>query len=1079
MQHNSRRHESATQSALEARLGFSGYDDEFVVGDRVLTVDGYEGTITEAYDAPFGASYEVVLDDGIGGGEYRWNDLQRTARRYSQTPLVCDKCGRTATTSASGGLDGHTMLCPECADGRKTAARAGAPLAPQGSVETAADDYPELEDILWTKPDHIEAVPVQINNISLGSRTAKRVTAAGSGSQFDDLVEDPDQPWWWRKIVGPALQRVNDNLPPAYQTTDLTRAPSIDWCRFRRDSHCFFPKQLDEAGTREAGYPVYFPVDRGPCPRWEHDDQKACPVSEPGPNSGEKMIAPDATYAWADGGQRWDRRYSSKNAAWKDVNEKAVRIRRDGGVRIISNTGAVVTAEVHGDHGVYMTSITRVPGEKSVGVWHCSCDWSKYAWDRNGPWKKYEGRKCAHATALLYQMQADEMFGGEIEEIVDDQGWGAPKMDRREGEEPVNYGVQVYDLVTSSLTTDQKLLALGNLKDSLIALMDEQPKGERRDLLGAYVASTDHVRVRVSAPDQQRTGAFAGQVGGRIVPNLRLTPDGVYMGDRRIDSSSVLYPTFDPIAGLTASVKSPAGQDLLLGSRPAGEARTAEKQFPAGTRKCWECGGEGYIYTEGDDLGTTDVCNNCGGKGYVKDRREASKEYFDSINFDTIGLDETRYVCRDHLGSGRVMYASPEHPCHVCGATRWSEESEKWSSKTAAMNSGLEDLIEAIAANNFTHAGLIIKASTSGRVLLTQRTPFHGDDEATYGKWEFPGGGIDEGEDPLDGAIREFTEETGLTLPEGYSIDGHYVNDNYVAIVITVPDESWTVNADLLDLETMGIGWFEPDIVEGGELTRPEVERVDFDMVREATKRRGEYSLSNGGRIDVIPDGEEYWFNLYGPGGELITSDHFKWMTTDDPRKVAETAAEFHNLSLTSSHRVGEVLASVSCDCMTEYDPLTKEEIVRTHSWRCPEHPDHETADGCDDPEHCTVHSTKTAVLLDGPEPIMENGGVVYGSDDLEDVDYNELSSVAAFVPGDPRLAHLAPEAGEGSGNEDIAKAAAEFLSKQALKTFSPAEQQMLIDEGAQDHVGAANTDRLNIEGTFYESAQTDEIGFW
>lgn len=321
------------------------------------------------------------------------------------------------------------------------------------------------------------------------------------------------------------------------------------------------------------------------------------------------------------------------------------------------------------------------------------------------------------------------------------------------------------------------------------------------------------------------------------------------------------------------------------------------------------------------------------------------------------------------MGSGRIQFASPEHPCEVCGAT------SEWASKTASMDSGLDDLLSVISATEFTHAGLIIKAASSGRVLLTQRTPFHGDDEETYGKWEFPGGGLDDGEDPLSGAIREFEEETGLTLPESYSIDGHYTNDKYISIIITVPDETWTVHADLLDLETMGIGWFDTEMIEDVEgFVRPELLRVDYDMVREALMSEGDSEVSRG------------------------------------------------------------------------------------TSWT-------------------------QSVLLDDPEPVMETG-VSYGSDtDPEETvgydDENDMTSVAAFVPGDPRLSHLAPGAGDGDGGEDIAKAAAEFLSKSALKTFSPAEQQMLIEEGAHGHVGASNTDRLDIEGTFYESAEADEIGFW
>jgi hypothetical protein len=79
---------------------------------------------------------------------------------------------------------------------------------------------------------------------------------------------------------------------------------SYDCCRFRRDSRCMYPVALNEAASREAGYAVWIPADRGYCPRLNWEDQRACPVHEPGPRSGEPNARPDATIAWEDGGQR-------------------------------------------------------------------------------------------------------------------------------------------------------------------------------------------------------------------------------------------------------------------------------------------------------------------------------------------------------------------------------------------------------------------------------------------------------------------------------------------------------------------------------------------------------------------------------------------------------------------------------------------------------------------------------------------------------------------------------------------------------------------------------------------------------
>jgi ADP-ribose pyrophosphatase YjhB (NUDIX family) len=47
-----------------------------------------------------------------------------------------------------------------------------------------------------------------------------------------------------------------------------------------------------------------------------------------------------------------------------------------------------------------------------------------------------------------------------------------------------------------------------------------------------------------------------------------------------------------------------------------------------------------------------------------------------------------------------------------------------------------------------------------GRILLCRIAKGHW---SGIGQWTLPGGGLEHGEDPRDGAIRELTEETGLT----------------------------------------------------------------------------------------------------------------------------------------------------------------------------------------------------------------------------------------------------------------------------------------------------------------------------
>ena len=56
----------------------------------------------------------------------------------------------------------------------------------------------------------------------------------------------------------------------------------------------------------------------------------------------------------------------------------------------------------------------------------------------------------------------------------------------------------------------------------------------------------------------------------------------------------------------------------------------------------------------------------------------------------------------------------------------------------------------------------IYAVTTDGRVLTTRRHP----DKSWGGYWEVTGGSVLKGETPVQGALRELREETGVTVPE-------------------------------------------------------------------------------------------------------------------------------------------------------------------------------------------------------------------------------------------------------------------------------------------------------------------------
>ncbi len=89
-------------------------------------------------------------------------------------------------------------------------------------------------------------------------------------------------------------------------------------------------------------------------------------------------------------------------------------------------------------------------------------------------------------------------------------------------------------------------------------------------------------------------------------------------------------------------------------------------------------------------------------------------------------------------------------------------------------------------------AGVIVVRGDTGQILLDQRLIT---DQLEPGKWEFPGGHLKPGETARQGAVREWQEETGLTLEGGEFVASYRPSDKYVGFVyrIASPDASSTV----------------------------------------------------------------------------------------------------------------------------------------------------------------------------------------------------------------------------------------------------------------------------------------------
>lgn len=121
-----------------------------------------------------------------------------------------------------------------------------------------------------------------------------------------------------------------------------------------------------------------------------------------------------------------------------------------------------------------------------------------------------------------------------------------------------------------------------------------------------------------------------------------------------------------------------------------------------------------------------------------------------------------------------------------------------------------------------------------------------------------------------------------------------------------------------------------------------------------------------------------------------------------------------------------------------------------------------------DEPE-AALPSTDGTTMPNGKSPWTD----LSNDEELtpDDLSIATMGSVDDIVAEFQKSAgHLATDGAASADNSEIAAAAREFLAKESVKTFSPAEQAAIINEGADQK--AANLDRLDIAGTHYEQVE-------
>lgn len=148
-----------------------------------------------------------------------------------------------------------------------------------------------------------------------------------------------------------------------------------------------------------------------------------------------------------------------------------------------------------------------------------------------------------------------------------------------------------------------------------------------------------------------------------------------------------------------------------------------------------------------------------------------------------------------------------------------------------------------------SHAGLVLKAKDTGRVLMVQRS-LKDDADPNAGLWEFPGGKLEPGDhNTLGGAIREWQEEVGQEVPAGGVVAHTWTTSDgvYQGHVVVVPSEDDVVlyegrtitNPDDPDSDSPEqAAWWRPEDAAKNPALRPEVRKVPWRQIREAAGGR-------------------------------------------------------------------------------------------------------------------------------------------------------------------------------------------------------------------------------------------------
>ena len=798
-------------------------------------------------------------------------------------------------------------------------------------------------------------------------------------------------------------------------------------------------------------------------------------------------------------------------ASWSDVRDKAKRLRSEGAVNITVASGDGIGGEVKGDNNVYETVLSYVPGSQKVAYWTCGCKWAAYAWGRSPAYKRFEGRMCSHALAMQFEAQARGMFGRTVETDAQRPSWMRQrtpvvvKHQRDTGEDLTRRAVPPGNMrrtFEGSLATQEEAAPVFAAVATALAAGEDPVEVMRSLFTLGYVHDDVRVIVR-TALDDKRCPNCGAQVGLNAVRCPRcgteLTepePAELHLGSRHAGSEEDRQKFHMDVQRIYDKVQDEEREKHQDDATYAENPEPLKKSdLPEEHHGGWrfhsnaEAAPPDHMaefmksigHPLGDSENTTDPHRapvpvtrykhpsgieplHLDSDGNAWARHFTSKPREDGVHTPVFshwsGPHSAQHVIHNHRTfsqrDGQVFWRTHAERMNMQGVfpeEDYDSVNQRKMQKMRDSGWGVVASKQDEEADGPTHAGVVLKARDTGRILMLQRAMADNDGEPdpNAGRWEFPGGGIESRDHTsLHAAIREFEEEVGQKFPRGGAL--HHVwrapGGTYHGHVVVIPEESQvalhngrvTVNPDDPDGETPEqAAWWEIEHARKNPALREECKKSPWKEIAAAGGSPKTAAAWDAlAEFPTVPG----WEPPLHSDSENPGSTGFA--TSQDPPEFDVPDRDVRNLELSpgwlaSLHEQPEPALPTTDggehDDQDFFLPTSGAELYRQTN-----------------PE---ISPTEVSAL-----PNQFTGSV------------DEIVARFQATAGAKALGSGASVSSAGPSDGDIAQAARQFLSKEALKEFTFQEQQELITEGALDNVMARNVDKLDIADTHYSALE-------